>query len=210
MKMLVSALILLLAAISIRYAMAATEPPPVHVHGSMPIAAMASDSLYQLPVRLTTSTGEALELSSLRGRPLLVTMFYSRCTSVCPILTMTLQRLDGKLSTVEQSTLRVLMVSLDAAHETPATLTAFAEEHHVDPSRWIVARASGADVRALAAALGIRYRSLPDGAFNHSTVISLLDREGVIRASSTTLSGVDEDFLGAVRKTVNASSANAQ
>jgi protein SCO1/2 len=205
-----AALVFLLAALSVRCAMAAPEPPPAHVHESMPIAAVSSDSLYQLPVRLTTSAGEAMELSSLRGRPLLVTMFYSRCTSVCPILTMTLQRLDGKLSVVEQSDLRVLMVSLDAAHETPATLAAFAEEHHVDPSRWIVARASGADVRALAGALGIRYRALPDGTFNHSTVISLLDREGVIRASSTTLTGVDEDFLGAVRKTVNARSDKAQ
>lgn len=210
MKVLFAPLIFLLPASSIHCVMAATEPPPVHVHESMPIAAVASDSLYQLPVGLTTSAGEALELSSLRGRPLLLTMFYSRCTSVCPLLTMTLQRLDGKLTTVEQSNLRVLMVSLDAAHETPATLAAFAEEHHVDSSRWIVARASGADVRALAAALGIRYRALPDGSFNHSTVISLLDREGVIRASSTTLTAVDEDFLGAVRKTVNASSAKAQ
>ncbi len=176
----------------------------------MPIAAVASDSLYQLPVSLTTSRGEALELSSLRGRALLVTMFYSRCTSVCPILTMTLQRLDGKLSRVEQSNLRVLMVSLDADHETPATLAAFAEEHHLDPSRWIVARASGADVRALAAALGIRYRALPDGTFNHSTVISLLDREGVVRASSTTLTAVDEDFIGAVRRTVNARSGETR
>ncbi len=210
MRLLFAASTLLLATASTRSAPAATHPPPVHVHESMPIAAVASDSLYQLPVSLTTSRGEALELSSLRGRALLVTMFYSRCTSVCPILTMTLQRLDGKLSRVEQSNLRVLMVSLDADHETPATLAAFAEEHHLDPSRWIVARASGADVRALAAALGIRYRALPDGTFNHSTVISLLDREGVVRASSTTLTAVDEDFIGAVRRTVNARSGETR
>ncbi len=210
MKLLFAASILLLAAPSTRSAVTAMQPPPVHVHESMPIAAVASDSLYQLPVSLTTSRGEALELSSLRGRALLVTMFYSRCTSVCPILTLTFQRLDGKLSRVEQSNLRVLMVSLDADHETPATLAAFAEEHHLDPSRWIVARASGADVRALAAALGIRYRALPDGTFNHSTVISLLDREGVVRASSTTLTAVDEDFIGAVRRTVNARSGETR
>ena len=164
-------------------AAAARDAPPVHVHESMPTAAIASESLYQLPVHLTTSRGEVLEFSSLRGRPLLVTMFYSRCASVCPILTMTLQRLDGALGEAGRKNLRVLMVSLDTLHDTPATLAAFVQEHHVDLSRWVVARAPSDDVRALAAALGIRYRALPDGTFNHSTVVSLLDREGIIRAS---------------------------
>jgi protein SCO1/2 len=34
-------------------------------------------------------------------------------------------------------------------------------------------------VRAIAAALGIRYRQLPDLSFSHSSVITLLDRDGV-------------------------------
>ena len=185
---------------------AAAEPevPAAHSHESMAAEAVSGDSLYQLSIKLTTSQGEPLDLDSFRGRPLLVAMFYSRCTSVCPILTMTLQRLDLALTETERANVRVLMVSLDAAHDSPAALAEFAATHHLDGGRWVVARAQSDDVRTLAAALGVRYRALPDGTFNHSTVISLLDRAGVIRARTTALTEVDPEFLGAVRSMAQA------
>ncbi len=95
-------------------------------------------------------------------------------------------------------------IDLHGVVATPAIRGAFADEHHIDLSRFVVARASSADVRALAAALGIRYRALPDGNFNHSTMLSLLDPAGVIRASSTTVTGLDEEFRDAMRRTANA------
>jgi len=53
-------------------------------------------------------------------------------------------------------------------------------------------------VRALAALLGVQYRRLPDGDFNHSSTIELLDAEGRIAARTNTLGAVDPDMIQAL------------
>ncbi len=77
---------------------------------------------------------------------------------------------------------------------------AFAAEHHISEDNWIIARASANDVRLLAAALGIQYRELADHSFNHSAVISLADREGVVRAKNGNLADERGDFVMAIRR----------
>src|SRR5436309_2498484 len=65
-----------------------------HHHGVLQATGVPGDSLYQLELPLETAAGVTVPLSSLRGRPLLVTMFYSHCTSVCPLLTTELQQIE--------------------------------------------------------------------------------------------------------------------
>ncbi len=147
-----------------------------------------------------TAKGASLQLAALRGSPLIVTMFYSQCTSVCPVLTMQVQRITQRLSSAERRRIRVLLVSFDSSRDTPDALTAFAANHHISEDNWIIARASASDVRLLAAALGIQYRELADHTFNHSAVISLADREGVVRAQTSDLEDKRGDFVTAVRR----------
>lgn len=165
-----------------------------------PSTPLPGESLYQLPISLNLANGAAMKLSELRGMPVLITMFYGQCSSVCPLLTKQLQRMTQRLSRSEQRRLKVLMVSFDSGRETPESLTAFALEHHIVGNNWILARASANNVRSLAAALGIQYRELPDHTFNHSTLISLADRNGVIRDKTSDLSDERGDFLTAIRR----------
>ena len=180
-----------------------TAMPGMYLPAIEPIS---GDSLYQLPVELTAANGASLKLSSLRGKPLIVTMFYSRCTSVCPMLTHELQQLMSRLSTLERARVQILMVSFDSAGDSPATLTAFKSEHKIAGDNWLIARASARDVRSLAAALGIQYRELPDHSFNHSAVVSVADREGTVRARTSDLNDSDGTFIAAVRLQAHAMS----
>jgi protein SCO1/2 len=50
-------------------------------------------------------------------------------------------------------------------------------------------------VRQLAAVLGIQYRALPNGDFNHSTALILLDADGRLVARTTRLAGADPAFV---------------
>lgn len=179
-----------------------------HHHDLLEAAALPGESLYQLTIALESADGASVALSSLRGQPLLVTMFYSHCTSVCPLLTAELQRIDRQLAPDQRRGMRVLMVSFDAVRDAPAALRGFKRLHHIDDPRWIVARASASDVRLLAAALGIRYRELPDHSFNHSAVITLADREGVVRARAVGVGAVDTQFLATLRSITAAGSAS--
>lgn len=191
------ALFLMVAAIAA--AVRAQQPAPAAASSEAQAQPLPGDSLYQLDIALQDSDGAPLRLAQLRGRPLLVTMFYGHCAAVCPVLTAQVQRLVSDLPAAERAQLRVLMVSFDSALDTPQELRAFRAEHHINGPNWITARAAAGDVRELAAALGIQYRELPDHTFNHSTVISITDRDGIVRARTSELNGPDPDFVAAMR-----------
>lgn len=163
------------------------------------VADYPDTSVYQLTSRITDQDGRDQGLDTYRGHPVVVTMFYGTCPHVCPLLISTIQETERALAPEDRAKLRVLMVSIDPENDTPQGLREVADRHHVDDARWKLTRASPADVRKIAAVLGIRYRKLPDGEFNHSTVLTLLDREGMIRARTSRIPGVDEAFLGAIR-----------
>lgn len=186
---------------------AAEELRPQHHHLEMPAAdVIASDSLYQLPMQMQVSDGRTMNLADLRGKPLIVTMFYTHCTSVCPLLTAQVKSLVSSLTPAERQQIAILMVSLDSLRDTPEVLTNFKAERHIQDSNRFVARTSASDVRALAAALGIRYRELPDHTFNHSAIISVTDADGVVRARTSEMTGLDAEFMTAVRAQIADSS----
>lgn len=153
------------------------------------------DSIYLLPMPLTDQSAKETRLDRYRGQPVLVSMFYGSCPHVCPMLISTVQRMERELTPTQRKKLRVLMVSIDPERDTPPKLAELAERHHADLSRWTFARASEPDVRKLAALLNIQYRRLPDGDYNHATVITLLDAEGRIAATTSSLLRLDADFL---------------
>ena len=157
------------------------------------------DSIYALPVPLERSDGQRMPLAGFRGRPLLLAMFYSQCSSACPVLVERLRVSVGRLAPEERRRLTILLVSLDPGRDTPAALEEFAGRHHIGDDGWVLARASAHDTRALATVLGIRFRALPDGTITHSAPIVLLDAAGSIIARTTELQSDDAAFEAALR-----------
>jgi len=169
------------------------------VSGSAAAAdALPGDSLYQLAMPLTDQRGTSRPLATMRGEVTLVTMFYASCPYMCPLIVDTLKLTEARLDEARRARLRVLLVSLDAQNDTPEKLNALAEKRKLDAARWTLARTDAAHVRELATALGIRYRDLGNGDFNHSSMLVLLDRDGRVLARTETMGKVDEPFLAAV------------
>nr|WP_316640908.1 SCO family protein [uncultured Roseateles sp.] len=162
-------------------------------------AAPPGNSIYQLHPALTDQNGQPFELASARGQPVLVSMFYSSCEMVCPMIFETIHMTLNKLPAAERERVKVLMISFDPERDSVAVLKQTAEAHRCD-ARWTLARTDGATARKIAALLGIQYRRLASGEFNHSSTIELLDAEGRIAARSGTLGSVDTAFLQAIRK----------
>ncbi|MEP6504828.1 MAG: SCO family protein [Betaproteobacteria bacterium] len=162
-------------------------------------AALPGDSLYRLNPRLTDQDGHAFELGSGRGAPVLVSMFYSSCEMVCPVLFETIAQTLKQLPAASREAVRIVMVSFDPERDTVAILKQTADKHGCDP-RWSLVRGSAADARQVAAALGVQYRRLPSGEFNHSSSVILLDREGRIVQRSGSLGSVDAALVAALRR----------
>ena len=184
MRQIIHLLVLLM---SVSTAVAATSPLP-------------SDSVLQLPGTFTAQNGKTFALADRRGHPQLVAMFYSSCQYMCPLIVDAGKGVDKSLTANERAKLRVLMISIDPARDSPAALTALASNRHLETSRWTLARTDATTVRKTAALLGVRYRRLDDGEFNHSSAWVLLDAQGRILARTEKMTPVpDPEFLAKVR-----------
>ncbi len=165
-----------------------SEVPSCHAQAAAEVApapaalTLPGESLYNLDLSLTTHEGKPARLELRRGQPVLISMFYGSCPQACPLLIARIQQLERELDEATRQKLQVLLVSFDPERDSPEALTALAARHGVDTRRWTFATTSADEVRELAAVLGIKYRRSADGHFDHTTVFTLLDRYGVIRA----------------------------
>ena len=158
------------------------------------------DSVYRLESEFTDQAGRPFRLNDLRGRPQLVSMFYTSCRFVCPLIVDSAKGVEHALSADERPRLGILLVSMDPARDDTAALRAVADKRGLDPAQWRLARTAASDVRKLAALLGVRYRALADGEFNHTSALVLLDAQGRVLARTEKLGAVpDAEFLAAVR-----------
>jgi len=158
-----------------------------------------SDSVYHLKIDLTNQSGQTYGLDVYRGHPVLITMFYGSCPAVCPLLIESVRAVEKSVDDAQRADLRVLMISIDPARDTPQALSKLAADRKVDISRWTLARADAAAVRKVAALLNVQYRKLPNGEFNHSSVITLLSPDGQILQHTSKLGAVDSQLLDAIR-----------
>jgi protein SCO1 len=172
-------------------------------------APLARDSLYQLQASLEDQDGRVRAWSSNRGKVRIVTMFYSNCPHACPLIIETIKAIEAALPLAQRQHLQIDLISFDPERDTPTRLKTLAQQRGIDDPRWRLHRASASDAHQLSALLGVRYRKLADGEFNHSSVLILLDAEGRRLTASTQIGAPDPKFIGAVRTALE-SSAQAQ
>ncbi|KFN45005.1 SCO family protein [Arenimonas oryziterrae] len=168
---------------------------------------LAPDSVWQSPGQYTAQNQQAFRLADRRGSAQIVGMFYSACPYMCPLIIDTGLGIDHALTPAERTRLRVLLVSIDPGRDTPAVLSALAKKRRLDTTRWTLARTDEDSVRKLAAVLGVRYRRLASGDYNHTSALILLDAEGRIVARTEHMGATpDPAFLAAVHRTLAARS----
>lgn len=168
---------------------------------ALPFAARAqAPSLYDFTEPFTDQDGKEVTLASVgSGHPVLITMFYGTCPAACPLLIHRIKQLEAQLPPAQRQALRVVLVTFDPARDTTASLQALKVAHGVD-GRWSFLRTDdqGA-VRQLAAVLGIKYRFLPGGAINHSSVITYVAPDGTLAGRMDSLAAPDDAVLGPMR-----------
>ncbi|MEO6227736.1 MAG: SCO family protein [Thermomonas sp.] len=162
---------------------------------------LPANSLYQLSLPLTDQDGHTTDWGMRRGKPQLVAMFYTSCKFICPLIVDSGKAIERQLDTNQQKKLGILLISMDPKRDNPATLKVVVDARKLDTSRWTLASPPAGDVRSVAGLLGIRYRLLADGGFNHSSALVLLDAEGRILARTEKMgSNPDPEFVAAVKK----------
>ncbi len=129
--------------------------------------------------RLLRADGTALALSGLKGRPLVLSLVYTSCSTVCPTGTETLKDSVAKArKALGGETFQVLTLGFDARNDTPQRMRMFAVDHGIDADPlWHVASASPAVLNALLDEVGFSYAGAAGG-FEHVAQTTILDAQG--------------------------------
>ena len=161
---------------------------------------LPTDSVYQLPLKLTDQHAKTWDWRTRRGKPQVVAMFYSSCRYICPLIIESGKAVDRALTPAQRAGLGMVYISMDPERDTPAALATLAKERKVSDKRWALASPKPGDVRSVAGVLDIRYRQLSDGEFNHTSALILLDAEGRILARTEKMgSQPDPEVITAVK-----------
>jgi len=166
------------------------------------VKALPGDSVYQVAATMTDQNGRAFKLEDHRGKPVLVSMFYNSCKFVCPMLIDTMVLTQQGLSAKERSQLGLLLITFDPARDDVKSLKSIADARDLDGVQWTLARTDATSVRKIAATLGIQYRLLSDGEYNHTTMLVLLDGDGRIVGRTKRIGTSDPAFIKLVKQTL--------
>lgn len=170
---------------------------------TMASEALPGDSVYQANIALVDQAGQQWHWSEQRGQVQIVSMFYTSCTMVCPMIVDTMKLTAQAMPAQQRDRLRLSLVSFDPARDSVSVLRDYAQRRQLSTPPWTLAHtAQLADTRQVAALLGLQYRQLPDGDFNHSSELVLLDGEGRIVARTNVIGRLDPEFVQAVERTL--------
>jgi protein SCO1/2 len=150
-----------------------------HEHRELPPAGFTRDSLYQLDATFTTDAEAPFALAQLRGRPVLVAMFFASCNYACPLLVADITRVREALPSPLREEVALVLVSFDVVRDTPAALKKYREDRLLGP-QWTLLHGDESAVAELAALLGVKFKQEANGQYAHSNLITVLNREGEI------------------------------
>lgn len=157
-------------------------------------------SIYNLGSSWTDQSGTPINISSLRGQPIVAAMTYTSCRDICPLIVADLMAIEDQLQAMHMDNVRFVLFSIDPDVDRPEKLKAYADARGLDLRRWSLLTGDRKAVRALAAILGVRYRRLPDGQFDHSNLVTLLDAEGIVTYQAVGDRQGADDFVNEVHK----------
>ncbi|XDD55197.1 SCO family protein [Leptospira sp. WS4.C2] len=153
-----------------------------HHHGDNHVLAAsdaAQGSLFDLGSQWTTESNQKAVLKNYKGSLFIISMFYATCQSICPRLVADMEQLAKKIKEKTGEEPRIVLVSFDSEKDTPTVLSAYKKKMNLNDN-WTLLSGKEEDVRMLSVVLGINYKKISNGEFNHSAVYSLVSKEGIV------------------------------
>lgn len=144
------------------------------------LAALLVAALLPQP-QLVDQTGRHFAFDSLRGTPLVVAFVAAHCTDACPLVNAQMAQAASQLRARHEK-VRMLTVTLDPEHDSPAVMRDLARRFDAAAPAWIFASGNAADVHRVMNAFGVTAQQGPHWyAETHSTFVYLLDARGRVR-----------------------------
>lgn len=148
-----------------------------------------------LPFELVNQLGDTVRMEDVAGQVLVVDFFFTRCRTICPMLTDNMKRVQDQV--LEDDRVRLMSHSVTPAADSVPVLFDYAVAKGVDPDRWWLLTGAKSEVYKLARKSYFAALDEGDGGFQdfvHTENMVLVDTLGRLRGfyDGTDLDEVNE------------------
>jgi protein SCO1 len=88
------------------------------------------------PFALVDHEARVFTERALLGHPTIIDFVFTRCDTICPVISARMARLQEQLSDREAASIQLVSISVDPNHDTPEKLAAYAAKLGARPDRW--------------------------------------------------------------------------
>jgi protein SCO1/2 len=124
--------------------------------------------------------GQSFELQSLRGKPLVISLIYTSCHHVCPVITANIEKnTEIAREALGDDAFSIVTIGFDWRVDTPDRMRMYASAKNIDVPGWHFLSGDEASVAAISKAVGFQFFATPKG-FDHLSQTTILDAEGKV------------------------------
>lgn len=160
----------------------------------------STNSIFILNDTFETQNNKQIQLKLLQGKPTVLAMIFTHCTYACPRLAHDMISIAEQLG-ANRDKVNMVMVSFDSERDNPAALKKFADENKLD-AEWILLHGSEQSVRTLSVLLNVQFEKDAEGNFSHSNIITVLDKNGVLKFQKEGLNAVHDETVSVIEKLI--------
>jgi protein SCO1/2 len=148
---------------------------------------------------LIDQNGRHFALSSLRGEPLVMTFVAAHCTDACPLINAQFAQ-AAQVMQHEHLRGRLLTITLDPEHDSPATMRHLATRFQANRRYWLLASGSRADVHNVMHAFGVVSVEGKDGYRDqHTTFVYVFDPAGRLVRTTLASTALNDEIVEGLR-----------
>ena len=145
-------------------------------------SAMREENHRILDFNLVNHLGDTVTLADVQGQILVVDFFFTRCATICPLMTKNLQRIHDRLG--PDAPVQLMSHSVTPLADSVSVLSAYADKHGADPDLWWFLTGEKSEIYTLARKSYFSCLDEGDGGFQdfvHTENIVLVDDQGRLR-----------------------------
>ena len=127
---------------------------------------------------LIDQDGNPVQLSSLRGKVVLLDFIYTSCPGPCPLLSRKFSQFQKTLGERVGKEVVLLSITVDPQHDTPTVLKEYARRYQADTAGWKFLTGSTQAIITVAYQYGADYYGEPGKEINHLVATYVIDQAG--------------------------------
>jgi protein SCO1/2 len=130
--------------------------------------------------KFVTQDKKPVDITQYRGKPLVISLIYTSCHHICPMLTNYLAEIvEIAKEALGEESFSVVTIGFDTAVDSPERMRLFARERNIDTSNWDFLSTDKDTIEAFSNDVGFIFFESPKG-FDHLSQITVLDAEGKV------------------------------